>query len=312
VRGFKLISYGVCLLGLSLNSLAQLPPLAEAAEYYFSKHDYAESLNLWKQVYKLGPTSEEAMSKVAHLELMLEGHEPAEKTVVDFIRRYQNHLADSDLRRLRNLYYEIQTRFIKEEAQSFYFQALAKIKLKDFSKGLTLLNQSQKAEKGNLLIFQAEAQVEKRLGLFSKYYDTLKSGAAFNVFSTSWRDELLEAQYHFKDYSDILEWYESQIKSQLTSRQRLIIGLTLLEKGESRKAVFLLEKLQDNFQDKGMSSVVWYVLGKVYRENTALSKSFVTYSTKFLNATKSLEIVSEGIWDPYRLAEKRAEVLKWQ
>jgi len=312
VRVFQLITYGICFLGLSFNSVAQLPPLAQAAEYYFSKHDYAESLNLWKQVYRLQPASEKAMSKVAHLELMLEGHEPAEKTVLNFIQRYQNYWSDSDLKRLRSLYYETQTRFIKEEAQSFYFRGMAKIKLKDLTQGLSLINQAQSIERGHLLILQAKAQAEKQLGLFRKYYDTLKDGSEFNALSVQWSEELLEAHYHFKEYSDIFKWNEKNMKSTLTNRQKLIVGLALLENGESRKAVLLFQKILDSFQDKGKNFVVWYGLAKAYKENPMFSKVYATYSSKFLNATKSLETPQENIWDPYRLSEKRAEVLKWQ
>ena len=96
----------------------------------------------------------------------------------------------------------MQDRFVKEESQSLYFQAIAKMKLQDFSQALILLNQALGLEKGNLLVLEAKAKSEKKMGFFSKYYQTLKTASEVAEVGQSWTENLLEAQYYFKDYSN--------------------------------------------------------------------------------------------------------------
>ncbi|MCX6103082.1 MAG: hypothetical protein NT000_07445, partial [Proteobacteria bacterium] len=67
-------------------------PLAVAADYYSSKHDYNQSLDLWTKVYTLEPQSVEAMLKVSELELLIKGHETAQQTLLQFLKKQKNIL----------------------------------------------------------------------------------------------------------------------------------------------------------------------------------------------------------------------------
>lgn len=304
--------YGVVVAGsLWGASQVSLPPLAKAAQYYFSQNDYSESLNLWSQVYALQPRSEEAMLKVAELQLMLQGHDAAQRTVLDFIQSNRHRLSPSSLEEVMKKLSYFQNRFVKDEAQSLYFQSIAKIKLKDYSQALVLLNQALSLEKGNLLLLESKAQCEKLLGFLGKYYDTLKVASEVANLSAHWTENLLESRYYFKDFSEVLSWYETQVKPNLTYRQKLAVAMALIEKGEDKEAAYLLERLSQVGLQKSVHPLVWYGYGRIFLQSPTMKGVAAQYLERFVSAMKSPHSVLIEGWDPYHCDEKLTQAQSW-
>lgn len=285
--------------------------LAVAADYYSSKHDYNQSLDLWTKVYTSQPQSVEAMLKVSELELLIKGHETAQQTILQFLHKQKNILSPYVIKDIQGRLWIMQNRFIKDESQSLYLQAITKIKLLDFSQGLALLNQSIALENGNLLVLQAKTNCEKKLGLFNKFYETLKLASSVVEMNRDWSESLLEAQYYFKDYGDMVTWFELQVKSTLSPRQRLASGMALIEKGQEKEGAFLLSQLHDSGKRSPVFPILWYGLGRVLIKQPATIGAGVQYLERFLSATGQVDTLSIDGWDPYRSLEKVPEVKAW-
>ncbi len=286
-------------------------PLAVAADYYSSKHDYNQSLDLWTKVYTTEPQSVEAMLKVSELELLIKGHETAQQTILQFLKKQKNILSPSVIKDIQGRLWIMQNRFIKDESQSLYLQAMTKIKLLDFSQGLALLNRSIALENGNLLVLQAKANCEKKLSLFNKFYETLKLASSVVEMNRGWSESLLEAQYYFKDYGDVVTWFELQVKSTLSPRQRLSSGMALIETGQEKEGALLLSQLHNSRQSNPVFPILWYGLGRVLIKKPATIGAGVQYLERFLSATGQVDTLSIDGWDPYRSLEKVAEVKAW-
>ncbi len=286
------------------------PSLSIAAEYYYSKYDFNQALALWREVYKSQPHSVEAVLKVSELELLLEGHEAAQKTILDFLNKHQHVISPSNYRRLYQQLNEMQNRFVRDDSQSFYFQSLAKIKLQDFSQALVVLNQANNFEKGNLRILEAKAKCEKQLGLFSKFYETLKSTKEVAQVSKSWTENLLESQYYFKDYSEVLHWFELQVKAHISPRQKIASAMALIEKGQNKEGGSLLLQINEAFKHSPPHPIVWYGLGRTMMssQNSGVA---IQYFERFLSSAGRPESFLIDGWDPYRSQEKVAEVTQW-
>lgn len=306
----------ICLFCVGVSTFVFASPLSSAvselelsltADDYFSQHDYPQALKLWEKFYEAHPESVDAMEKISLLRLMLEGHGAAQKTIVEFLKTNNRSCCSQKIQMILR---EVQTKFVKDEAQSLYFQARSKIKLKNFTQSLVLLNQALKIEPGNLLILDLKATCEKTLGLFSKYYDTVKILAEVTLNDRSWTEKLLEAQYHFKDYKEIVNWNEEIQKGPLSNRENLVVGMAYLETQNSKKALGFLRKVLPEKKDKELQSVALYGVGKAMKDSYPDSLKYHSYWSKFIQEMNSSKRVSPEGWDPFNTAEKLAEVLK--
>jgi hypothetical protein len=288
-----------------------LPSLSIAADYYYSKSDYPQALMLWGEVYKSQQGSVPAMLKVSELELLLKGHEASQKTVLDFLARQRQFISSADWKSIQDYLEKIQTRFVKDESQSLYFQAVSKINLQNFTQALALLNQANSLEKGNLLILEAKADCEKRLGLFNKFYETLKATNEVIVVKTDWVESLLEARYYFKDYAEIVQWFEMQSEQILTPRQKLASGLALIEKGDEKEGGAILLQIKEKQLAKFSRPMLWYGLGRVFKREPYSATLAIRYLERFLGSASNFEPLQAQNWDPYRAKEKVAEANQW-
>jgi tetratricopeptide (TPR) repeat protein len=307
VHLLRWIFWGIVSLKAVAVNTTSLPSLSVAADYYFSKNDYSQALSLWEEVYKSQPSSVQAMLKVSELELLLKGHEPSQKTVLDFLNHRRQFISTYDWKNIQSQLELTQSRFVKDESQSLYFQAVSKINLGDFSQALALLNQANILEKGNLLILEAKANCEKRLGFFNKFYETLKTANEIAVVKTRWTESLLEAHYHFKDYGEIVKWFEKRSEQGLTPRQKLTSALALIEKGDEKEGRALLLQIQEKQLAEVIRPMLWYGLGRVLMKEPYSAGMVTKHLERFVASASKLEAFQPQNWDPYRLKEKVAE-----
>lgn len=284
--------------------------LSTAAEYYFSKHDFGQALSLWQEVYKSQPNSVDVAIKVSELRFLLEGHEAAQKTLIEFLQEKRNFISPLKHEKLNQKLTEMQNRFFRDDSQSFYYQSLSKIKLGDFNQALVLLNQADQLERGNSKVLELKARCEKQLGQYSKYYETLKTSQDLILFNSNLIDNFLEGAYYFKDYSNILNWLELHSTSPISPRQRIAIAMAYLEKGEFQKAETLFYQLVSDLGPGPNHPIIWYGLGRAL-SNRPVSRLKMQYWEKFIkSAAEPGALILDG-WDPYRTIEKVTEANKW-
>lgn len=174
-----------------------------------------------------------------------------------------------------------------------------------------MLNQANSLEKGNLSILEAKANCEKRLGLFNNFYETLKTANGIAVVKTGWIESLLEAHYYFKDYAEIVQWFEMRSEQFLTQRQKLISALALIEKGDEKEGGNLLFQIKEKSLAKSSRPILWYSLGRVLMKEPYSTALAMGYLERFLNSASSLDALQAQSWEPYRVTEKVIEAKQW-
>lgn len=280
------------------------------ADTTYAPQDINPLLEQWKSALKSKPDSVDAVMRVSELELLSEGHEVAQKTLLNFIAEKNESLTPNSLWKAQKKLVEMQTRFVKDESQSLYFQSLAKVKLQDFSQALSLLNQADQLERGNFRILESKARCERELGQFNNYYETLKSAVQLVWVDQGWRDNLVEAQYYFKDFSDVISWAELQTSLVVSTRQKIALAMSMIEKGENHKAAIILFQVLDSSRDFGSNPIVWYGLGRAHRKQKNL-KPAIRYFEKFLSVAARSKMLTSVGWDPYKTSEKLDEAKQW-
>jgi tetratricopeptide (TPR) repeat protein len=301
-----MMNRGLCFTVLwvqSLCSASVLPPLSKAAEYYYSKNDYKQAFQLWSEVYSQSPDSLEALLKVSQLKLLFEGHQAFYQVLKDFNQRKGKNISVSYWEMLQSYIIDSQNRFLKDESQSLYYQAAARIKLGDLGQALTLLNQAESIEKGNLRILESKSQCEKRLGLENKYYETLKIARDLGATTSSWSEVLLEAYYHFRDYVGVTDWYQENKRKTLTSRQKLVCSMALIETGEIKQANSLLMEILETQPQDGIHPMVWFGLGRTLAGSKGTMPNAIQYLERFLVNAEHPESYWLDGWDPFRYQE---------
>jgi len=303
-----LVSIFVCC--ASFVSFALNENLVQSAEAFYAQNDFPHALDSWKKIYKVNPHSVEAVIRVSDLQLLLDGHESAQKTILEFLSEGREHLSSSQVWIVQQRLLEVQNRFVKDDSQSLYFQAMVKIKLADFNQALPLLNQANQIEKGNSKILESKAQCERELGQYTQYYDTLKTTAELNWINNKVREELLEAQYFFRDFSDIIQWSQSQINSNMSLRQKTVISLAKLEKAENQDSVRAFLQIIEGAKGRPVNPMIWYGLGRCYRKMENVGAA-TKYFEKFVSMTAKSQVIATQTWDPYRTAEKLEDAKQW-
>jgi tetratricopeptide (TPR) repeat protein len=295
---------------VSAFSVAHPDSLAIAADYYFSRHDYRQALQLWNEVFRRQPDNVTALLRVAELKLVFEGRSQATETVVKFLSQRGEGLEGSQRAKIKQNLQWIQEKFLTEEGQTLYLQALPKIQHDDCPGALTLLNQSTAVEKGALMALKQKANCEKKLKQFNRLYTTLQSAYETCPFDPFVTEELMDAHLFFRDYSAAAVVYKNDLDDVFSDRQRLSIIYSLMETGETPGAVRLLRAHLEAQKGSEISPPVLFALGKVYSQRKDTQSASAQYLEKFLaRMTQPRPAVIEE-YDPYHLSERIEEAQK--
>jgi hypothetical protein len=295
----SLISKSLFLLLIPLKLIAAPGDASVAAEYYFLHHDYKQALALWEEVYKERPTNTQAITRLAELKLMNDGH----------LSLREFFLGKLDLQTRKNLkdrFVAWQSTFVSEEAQSTYLQAKPKLQYKDWPGALILLNQANSLEKGNSSILKDKARCEKMLDQSSRFYETLKSAYEANPFDTDILEELLESHVYFHHYDEAVSIAMKDSERISTLRSKTAFAVALMEKGRHSESWQILKSLADD-KSGAVPIIAYYAMGKNLLGLKMSQPEALQYLEKFTASVAGAKELPK--WDPYRVVE-RAEDAK--
>jgi len=293
---------------------AVVPPpvdsLALAAEYYFSHHDYRQSLDLWSEILKRDPINEKALVRTSDLKLLLEGRASARDALLSVLDNPALFLSTDARKVLRDRLSILQNAFLTDEGQATYLQALPKIKRGDCAGALGLLNQAAIQEKGNVRVLREKARCELHQGLYVKYYATVQQAHENNPFDLEILDGLLEAEAYYREYPKIIALARKYPDDFRSLRQKMAYGIALVETGEDAAAVPLLQSVVEAQKSSVVSPIVLYALGRAFAKKPDTKAEAIGYLDRFLISGSRPEFLLVDGWDPYHSPERLEEAQK--
>jgi len=286
-----------------VSSVTEMSGSAQVADYYYSRHAYAQALPLWQELARRQPSSITANLRVTELKLLVEGRDAARTWLKDFTVREAHGLSVDSRRLVEQRLTEIQDRFLTDEGQSLYYQAKLRIRRQDCDGALPLLAQSQATEKGNLILVRERAQCEKTLRKFEPYFESLVSLYEANPLSRETQEDLAEASLYFRQPDRAIRVFETRLGGVPSSPYaRLLYGIALLEKGKTSSAQLLLEPLVTKSRRSSLSPVVYFGVGKIHALKGDRATAVENLERFLTSATPS-----ENEWDPFHLEERQGE-----
>lgn len=286
-------------------SLALTPDgLTRAAEYYYSRQDYRQSLQLWSEVVRKQPGNSFGLVRLSELKLMIEGKKPA----VDFLLsalQSKTHPLDSFSRDLvSKKLTRILSTFVLDEAQSFFLQARPKLNFNDCEGALSLLNQSLSLEPENILTLNEKARCERQLEQWSAFLSTSRSLYGLNPLENGSLDTYLAALLYFGDYEQITSLMNLSLLETSSRERKWIYALALVETKADAEAKILLDSLSKE-TEKGYV-LPYFVRGKLLLR-TSLQRE---EGLKDLNEFVKLASAENSKLDPVYKSSERVEEAK--
>ncbi len=278
-----------------------LESLRFASEYYYEKADYGQSISLWNELAKSEPTNLNALFRVAELKLIFEGRPSARSTLNSYFLLEGSPLQDSVLKdRLKR----ILTIFLTDESQSLYLQAKQKMREKNFEGALTLLEQADQLENGNIQVLIEKARCEKALKAYENFYKTLRLAFQLNPLNESLLEELYEAGIYFGEAKRVLESHRQEWLIFGSSRYRTAYSVGLVEAGKNAEALPILQALVEKERFTSVHPIVFFMMAKVLSQKGNFHSGARYYLEKFLAASGRPERCAIDGWDPYKTTER--------
>lgn len=282
------------------------PVSSLAAEYYYQLQDYTQALPLWNQVLEKDPDNTAAISRVAELTLWAQGR----AGLPDF---FQSVLSKSKLSKesralLKAKYFDLQSLFLNEAAQNFFLQAKHRLDRGDLSGALESLSRAASGDKGQFLILRQKALVEKRLGNWDAFAQTLRLAHRSYPYDPATVLDLAESQLYSKQYDALLEMLTQAegLPGVTLSTLQLV---ALVDSGESTSALPLLRGFVAQRALSAVPPVVFFVLAEACRLNGAPLTESRRWYRRFQESVPPSETLAA--WDPYRLQERLEEARKY-
>jgi len=282
-------------------------PMSRAAEYYFSRHDYRQSFQLWADVLKREPQSMEAAFRVAELKLMFEGRGAARSVLKQFLETNGELLSVDAKKQVQGKLSILANTFVSDEGQSNFFPALPRVARKDCAGAMPLLNQAIYFEKGNVRILKERAKCEKILGTYDKYYETLKLAYDNNPYDSDVVENLMEAHVYFLQYHKVLEMAHPKEEAFRSLRSRRALAYALFQTGANSQALAQFQGLMEAARASSVHPITLYALGKLFAARLGGAGEAVPFLERFLVASTRPELALIDGWDPYHSADKLTE-----
>lgn len=304
-RGLSTVAIVFLALSVPRSSQAMAPsdPLAIAAEYYFTRHDFRQSLTLWEGVLKRQPDNVAAVLRVAELKLMFEGRAATRETITHYLDLKGDALATEARRALREKLGQLQSTFVSDEGQALFLQALPKVRAKDCQGALPLLAQAAVLEKGSPKVLREKARCEKALGATDRLRDSLSQAAESDPYDSDILESLAETLDYAGAYDKSAALFDKEPDLARTVRQRTAYGVALAELGAAGKAIPILRGLLEQKETR-VHPIVYATLGRLLAARGGSQAEATHYLERFVTAASRPENATFDGWDPYHTSEK--------
>ncbi|MBI4404566.1 MAG: hypothetical protein HY537_10415 [Deltaproteobacteria bacterium] len=283
----------------------QLPndQLTVAAEYYYSKYDYRQSLGLWNDILKQSPANLQALFRLAELRLLFTGRDASKETILGYLRTYGQKISPDTRKAIRQKLVSLQSIFLTETGQSLFLAGTSKAKQNDCPSATALLNQAIQHEGNHPDLLWERAKCEKLMSQYDKFYETLKLAFESNPLDSHILDSLSEAAVFFRDYPLVISLLKDSPPENETPIQKTALAIALQEKGEYTTAIEKWQHLLEQQKNNGVHPIVFFKMGQALVQQRNNSLEAVTFLERFLSSAKQKENCLVGGWDPFHTEE---------
>lgn len=283
--------------------------LSLAADYYYTRHDFRQAFQLWKEVFKRQPDSVRALMRVTELKLMFESRQSSRDTLLKFLETNEDRLEPKVKKNLREHLGTLQSTFVSDEVQSTYLQAKPRLRYKDWAGALVLLNQALSQDPGNFSILKDKALCEFKLAQWEKFADTTKLAYEAFPYDNEVLENHLESMVYRKDFAAVVAVGKKDPELLISERLHTSYAFALLELGPSAEATAILQGMLEEKRGKVRPAILYYSLGKALFHRGTVKTDTLRSLEKFLSTVPNPLPTSE-VWDPYHLSEKVEESKK--
>ncbi len=262
----------------------------EAAEYYFSRQDFKQAMDIYKSL-----DDPKSISRLADTKFILQGRKEAREEILVYLNAKNDQIYDEGKFLLKMKLNSILQKFVSDEGQSLYYRALNKIRYRDQASALSLLETSSVLESGNILVLELKANCEKDLKKYDLYLSTLNSIFQLNPYDYKNTERLAETYFYFRDYQKAKEILSTIPKDSRNSYLNFLFSMIAQEMGKSAEDLPLYVDL---------SPLAFYYLGKNFYKAEIGKPEGLRLFKKFVEQTRSTPAPS---WDPLHFSEKVAD-----
>jgi tetratricopeptide (TPR) repeat protein len=302
MRGWALLA-AVGLLGGAL--YAKTNPSATAAEFYYRQYDFRQALPLWQDVLLRDPENTQARMRVAEMSLWTEGR----GTLAERMRPAldaKSKISPENKALLKRKFWELQTVFLTDQAQNLFYQGKHRAERGDTRGAWDVLNQAAALDRGQFLILRERARLEKSLGEYAPYYETLRQAAKSYPYDSSTVTDLAEAHLHAKNPGAALEALQA-LENSLDFTQTVLYAVALADSGAGASVLSTLRTLANGRASKSsLPPIVYYSLAHVLASMPGSEAESKKWLEQFLQAVPAASVTATT-WDPFHLQERIAD-----
>jgi hypothetical protein len=291
-------------LGVACGALFAKPsPSATAAEFYYRQHAFALSLPLWQEVLAREPENAQAVVRVAEMSLWTEGR----AGIADRFRPAldsKSKLSAEARTQLKRKLRELQSVFLTDQAQNLYYQGRHRAERGDTRGAWESISQAAVLDRGQFLILRERARLEKSLGEYDPYYETLRLAAKSYPYDPELTTQLAEAHLRAKSPTAALEVLRGQ-DAELDAPQTVLYAIALADSGAGSSLLPTLRTLANRQGKAAPNPVVYYSLAQVLSMTPGNEAEAKKWFERFIESVPA-STTPTG-WDPFHVPERLAD-----
>lgn len=281
------------------------PAVSSAAEYYYRLHDFQQALPLWEAALARDPDNAVALMRVGEMLLWTEGRAALADRFRPAIEKRDQVPATRIA--LKDKLRELQTTFLTDRAQILFLQGRHRASRGDLKGAWDCLSQASDLDRGQFSILSDRARLEKGLGLFDQYYQSLRLAVKSYPYDDATLTALAEAHLAFQNPKGTLETLQAVDAAPDPSRKTLL-AVAMADAGDGVQALPLLRSLAGFKAGRCAVPVACHALARVLSNTPGSEAESRRWFERFVASVPG-ETASTA-WDPYRLPERLADARK--
>lgn len=287
--------------GLAIGSVLPNDPLISAAEYYFEKNQYDDSLKLWGELSRRYPSNISVLRRLVDHQFLLLGRVKARETLVSAMR--QPGISPEQALSLQDKLNDLNARFISDDGQSSYLQGVAKSRHGEFAKAEKLLEFASRAENVNTTVLNELVRCQAAQGAWDRYTASLQQLFSLNPFDWKLRLNLAEALIFQAQPAQALATLGSPSEIPRSVPHQVAYAAALFDSGDRNRSIAIFTEVVKHHET--VHPIAWYYLGTLGNPN--LAEHSRLYIQRFQRAAKKLKPAAGG-FDPYRTSERLQQI----
>jgi hypothetical protein len=153
-------------------------------------------------------------------------------------------------------------------------------------------------------VLREKAKCERAMGVYERFFETLRLAYENDPFDTEIRGNLAEAYVYYGEAAKAITLIRHDPSRPPSVREQVALAVSLVETGALAEARPVLQRLMGDGLQRPVSPVVLLALGKVFAARPDGAAEASSYLERFVAVAARPENTLVDGWDPYRSQEK--------